>query len=166
MTLLLLACANTDPVDLSAGDYQFATVDMTDSCLDGALEALFMPSGRSVPQEFEFPVYVPGRAELPTSYEISLREPFVGMPVDVTSGGTGVLNMTGQMDEVALNTALYGDCVATMAVSAELVADTKKTGSMVADVDITDARSAEDERCPPLDADPCRVTLFIEGEAL
>ena len=167
MMWLLLACAGSgDDVELSAGDYQFATVDMEDACLDGALEALFMPQGRTVAQEFEFPVYVPSLAELPTSYEISLREPFVGMPVTVTRSGETGLALTGEMESVQLDESLYGDCVVTMTVEAELVPVTKKTGDMTALVDISNARSQADDRCPPLDADPCQVTLWIEGEAL
>ncbi|MCP4808594.1 MAG: hypothetical protein GY913_35290 [Proteobacteria bacterium] len=166
MILLLLACTNDETVELSAGDYQFSTHDMDDACLDGALEALFMPEGRTTPHQFEFPIYVPDLDELPGTFEISLREPFVEMPVDVKRLGQTGMSLTGLMEAVELNPSLYGDCVTTMSVSAEMTPLTKNSGEMTALVDISEARSDADDRCPPLDADPCRVTLYIQGDKL
>ena len=56
MILWMLACGGpSDSSTFEGGDYEVATVAMVDNCLDGALEALFMPQGRDTPQVFEFP---------------------------------------------------------------------------------------------------------------
>lgn len=164
MLLILLACAN-EANELKSGDYQFYTVDMEDACLDGALEALFMPQGRTTPQAFEYPVYVPSLDELPASYEISLREPFVGMPITVRKAGRSLEFEGGVMDEVLLNENLYGDCAATMVVDSTITPSTKTTGTGLATVEISDLRGDEG-RCPAPDADPCTVTLELELERL
>jgi len=163
--ILLLACSTTGEVEFKAGDYQFSTTDMSDDCLDGALEALFMPQGRTTPQEFEFPVYVPSLDELPASYEVSLREPFVGMPVTVTEAPNGLQFEGAVMDEVLINQSLYGDCVATMTVDSKIWPESSKAGTGVAEIDISAWRGSEG-RCPSPDADPCLVTLELELERL
>jgi hypothetical protein len=163
MMFLLLACSSN--AEFKAGDYQFYTVDMVDDCLDGALEALFMPEGRMTPHEFEYPIYVPSLEELPTSYEISLREPFVGMPITVTAQGSSLQFEGGVMEEVLVNENLYGDCVSTMTADASIAPTSKYSGIGDASIEISDWRGDEG-RCPEPDADPCLVTLELELEHL
>ena len=160
MILLLLACGG-DATEFKSGDYQFTTLDMRADCLDGALEALFMPNGRTTPQDFEFPIYVPDVEELPASYEIDLRDPFVGMPITVTQNGNALQFEGGVMESVLVDENLYGDCVATMTVDAWISPMTKSYGTGEATLDISDWRGDEG-RCPAPDADPCVVTLELE----
>ena len=165
--LLLMACAGEQGADeLRSGDYEFSTVAMDDACLDGALEALFMPQGRDTPQVFEYPIYVPGLDEVPMEQEISLREPFVGMPISVQSGQDGRLFFEGGvMTEVLLDEGLYGDCAATMTVSAWVEPVEKTVGIGQAVLDLSDF-AGDEGRCPLVDADPCRVTLELSLERL
>jgi hypothetical protein len=118
MVLLLMSCAGDDPADeLRSGDYEVSTVAMRDDCLDGALEALFMPEGPATPHIFEFPIFVPAVADTPMDQELSLREPFVSMPVHIVHEGQGRLSFSGAvMEEVLLDEGLYGDCASTMVV--------------------------------------------------
>ncbi len=164
MILMLLACSGSGPAEDPAflgGDYELATISMEDGCLDGALEALFMPQGRDTPQVFEYPIYVPGQNELPMTYEISLREPFVGVEITVDAGESTTLEgSTGVIDEVLLNEALYGDCVSSLQGEVQLVPETEESGTGTAQLTMADFRGSE-ERCPELDDDPCPVRLDL-----
>ena len=164
----LLAC--TGPVGEAAfkgGDYEVATVAMTDDCLDGALEALFMPKGRDTPQVFEYPVYVPGLDELPLTYDISLREPFVGVEMTVDAAPEGLRASSDVIDAVLLNEPLYGDCVSSLQAKVDLLPDSSSSGTGKAELTMSDFLGEED-RCPldELQSDPCLVTLDLTLERL
>lgn len=170
---LLLACGGRggddgDPADAvdfdwTGGDFQFTTWQVTDTCLDGALEALFMPDGPDAPWDFEYPVYLPAYDELPASYDVDFREPFVGMPVTVTAGSDGTLQVRGAvMEEVELGRGAYGDCVVTMSVDADMTPRSPDLADGEARIELSDPRG-EDGRCPVLSGDPCTVTLILEA---
>lgn len=167
--LITLACADGDTAattdTLAAGDYQFWTTHAADGCLDGAMEALFMPEGPGTSHPFEDLIYVPGPAELPMTYEVSFREPFVGMAVTaIAAPGGAVAFQDSLIEGVLLNDSLYGDCVADMVVAGQLDPDGSGTaGTGWATLDLQDAQGSEG-RCPPLDADPCRVDLTLFAE--
>ncbi len=167
--LLVLACAGGDdtaPAEaLEAGDYQFWTTQAVDGCLDGALEALFMPEGPEESHPFEDLIYIPAQSELPMTYEVSFREPFVGMEVTAVDAGDGAVGFADSLIEgVLLNEALYGDCAADMVVAGELAPDeTGVAGHGWATLDLQDAGGSEG-RCPLLENDPCRVALTLFAE--
>jgi len=170
MMLLMLAtgCGMTDeesPPDFSwvGGDFDFTTTAADDDCLDGALEALFMPGGPEAPQEFEYTIYLPSRDEVPLSYDIDLRSPFVGMPVTVDAGADGMLTAAGIIDSVPLGVVAYGDCEVTMTASIDMLPTSADTAEGAAQIAISDPRG-EDERCPIYDADPCLVRLSLTAE--
>ena len=166
LPILLAGCGGAvTPEDIAAGDYQFYTTATTDGCLDGALEALFMPEGPTARHPFEFPIYVPAVVDTPLSYDVDFRAPFIGMPVTVDADETGLLIRGSVMDAVELDPNQYGDCVATMSVDADLWPLDDKLLGGEARLDLSNARGTEN-RCPVLDADPCRVTLDIEAEWL
>lgn len=166
--LLLLAIAGCSgnqavPKDIEAGDYQFFTRAVEDTCLDGALEALFMPAGPDTPHAFEYPVYVPAVDETPLSYNVDFREPFVGMPVTVEATDLGLAIRGSVMDAVLLNEGQYGDCVATMSVDADLWPADDLAGE--ATIDVSNPRG-DDGRCPVFEADPCEVFLDLSAERI
>lgn len=161
--VLLAACSNGSPGSIEAGDYQFYTIAAEDECLDGALEALFMPEGRDEEHPFEFPVYVPSIDETPLSYQVDFREPFLGMPVTVEETSTGLAIRGSVMEAVLLNEPQYGDCVATMHVDADLLPGDDLSGE--ARIDVSDPRGDEG-RCPTFQADPCRATLTIRADRI
>ena len=147
----------------TGGDFEFQTVDVTDSCLNGALEILFMPDGPDVPHNFEYPLYLPAYEEMPLTYAIDLREPFVGMEVTVREGANGLLSIRDSiMDSVALGAGTYGDCVTTMPVNADITPTSENSANGEAQIHLSDPRG-EDERCPLLDSDPCTVELRMEA---
>ena len=166
----LVACASEEPQEdaefsWSGGEFDFRTVDANDACLGGALAVLFMPNGPDTPQEFEYPIYLPTYEELPLSYAIDLREPFVGMEVTVREGNEGALSIRDSiMESVELGAGTYGDCVVTMSVDAEFIPISSTTVEGMAIIEISDPRGSE-ERCPVLDSDPCDVELSIEASS-
>lgn len=163
LLLALLGCASAPaPEDIVAGDYQFFTVAAEDGCLDGALEALFMPEGRDVPHPFEYLVHVPAYDETPASYDVDFREPFVGMPVTVEATAEGLAIRGSVMESVLLNERQYGDCATTMTVDADLVPVAEGELGGEARIAVSDPRG-EEGLCPSFDADPCRVTLQLSA---
>ena len=65
----------------TGGDFDFQTVAVSDSCLEGAFEISFMPDGPEVPHNFENALYLPSYDEMPLTYVIDLQAPFVGLEV-------------------------------------------------------------------------------------
>jgi len=162
---ILAGCTvNGGPNAIRAGDYQFYTLHAGDACLDGALEALFMPEGRDTAHPFEFPIYVPSADETPLSYYVDFRVPFVGMPVTVEKASDGLQIRGSVMESVLLNQVQYGNCVATMSVDADLWPSDGDIGGE-ARIAVSDPRGS-DNRCPVFDSDPCQVTLDLLAERL
>lgn len=167
MWMLLLACgdkAEEEEGAWSGGDYAVYTLSAEDACFDGALSALFMPEGPETPHPFEYLVYLPGFGELPTSYTVDLRAPFLSMPITVTRDGADTMQGSGEIEGVLLNEDAYGDCTATMAVSLSFSPTTADTATGSAVIDMRDI-SGDDGRCPVPAADPCPITLELWAEA-
>lgn len=163
---LLTACGGSvQPSQVRPGDYQFYTVRAEDACLDGAMAALFMPGGRDARHPFEFPIPLPAWEDLPQSYEVDFRAPFLGMPVTVEGTDVGFEIRGSVMDSVLLDESSYGDCVTTMQVDADFEPETATLLYGVAQIDVSNPRGDEG-RCPVFDEDPCRVTLELEAEWL
>jgi len=143
------------------GNFDFSTVSADDGCLGGALGVLFTPEGRDEPSPFEYPIYLPDTEELPYSANIDLRDPFIEMPVTIEDGSDGDLQMRGAvMEEVALGSASYGDCVVTMTVDADLHPVTDDEVEGTAQIAISDPRG-EDDRCPVFTSEDCTVRLEL-----
>ncbi len=169
--MLLLAvistgCSGDTPADETlGGDYQFLTVAADDACLDGALEAIFMPAGPATAHPFEFPVFLPAPDATPSTYEVSFREPFIGMTVTVDSVGGNWVISNSVMDAVRLDADRYGDCDVTISIDADITPVGTESATGEAILSLSNARGSED-RCPAFDADPCQVTLTLSAERL
>ena len=144
------------------GEFQFETVSANDACLGGAMEALFMPEGPDVPHEFEYLIALPSFDELPSSYTVDLREPFVEMPVTVDSDDGETLQIRGSVMEAVKLGFAYGDCVVTMTVDLDLAPTSAETAEGDAVINITDPRG-DDELCPVFDSSPCDVALQLQA---
>ena len=153
-----------NPADYTGGDFMFTTVGVEDGCLDGALEVLFMPEGPATPNAWQYPTHLPAFDEMPTTYPIDLREPFMGIVVTVEDAGNHRMRVEDAvMEEVLLGEDRYGDCVVTMTCDVDLtvLAPSYVTGSTA--IAISDPRG-EDDRCPVFDALPCTMTLELTAE--
>jgi hypothetical protein len=168
MIWLVMACsgkeidsASFEAPNFYGLEHRITTYAVEDNCFDGAMALLFMPQGEEVPQEFQYPVYIPSLDELPINYEISLREPFVGMQITATDGGDGHISIgDGQMDEVELGGA-FGECLATMDVVADITPGLTAF-NIASTVTISNLRG-DDERCPVPLSEACTVTLYMES---
>lgn len=167
LLVTLLACSKGDteaeqaavPEDFYGVDHQITTQSVDDRCFDGAINALFLPEGPETPQDFQYPVYIPALDELPLTYEISLREPFVGMNITAEEGGDGAIEIvSGRMEEVALGPT-FGSCVATMDVTAQII-PAGEYFSFTTTIAISALRGDE-EGCPIPQAEPCTVELVM-----
>jgi hypothetical protein len=164
LTVVSAGCSGeTTTTAIAGGDYQFFTVAADDACLDGALEAIFMPAGPATAHPFEFPVFLPGQDATPATYDVSFREPFVGMTVTVDSDGDNLVIANSVIDAVRLDADRYGDCDVTISIDADIVPAGTGTASGEAVLSLSNARGSED-RCPAFDADPCQVTLTLRAE--
>ncbi len=171
--LLAVACNDGDDTlveaervsleQLRGGDYQMFTTAVDDGCLDGALEALFMPEGRAEPHPFEYPVYIPSLDELPASYSVDFREPFVGMDVTVTQLDDTTLQVEGSVMEAVALEGATGDCVADMVANAEFWAVSSGEVEGTAAIQVNDPRGSEG-LCPVFEEDPCSVLLDLHAE--
>lgn len=160
------ACPGGDQrAELTGGDYQFFTVAAEDACLDGALEAVFMPEGPATPHPFEFPVGLPAPDATPSTYDVSFREPFVGMTVTVESDGDTLVIADSVIQAVRLDADRYGDCDVTISIDAVITPVGSNTADGEANLSISNPRGSEN-RCPAFDADPCQVTLTLRVEPL
>ena len=147
----------------SGGNFAFQTLAANDTCLGGAFEALFMPGGPSVPHDFEYEIYIPSYDDLPESYTIDLREPFVAMPVTVDSPDGKIYEIRGSiLPAVELGRAQYGDCTVTMTVDVDLTPVSADTAEGTAVINISNPRG-DDELCPVFEVSPCAVTLQLQA---
>ena len=166
--LILMACGPKDDASDDGttwgwhqGQFDFETTDAADHCLGGALEVLFMPDGPATPHPFEYPVYLPGYDELPASYTVDLREPFVQMPVTVDSTDGRILEIRGAvMSDVELGRAAYGDCTVTMTVDADILPTSTDDAIGTATISLSDPRG-DDDLCPVFDDEECEVDLEL-----
>ncbi len=166
LILFLAGCNSQDSLltvaDIRSGDYQFYTVAVDDGCLDGALEALFMPEGSGTPHAFQYLVFVPSADELPISYSVDFREPFVGMEVTVDSPDGVSLQVQGSVMEAVELGGSTGDCVTDMKADATLTPAESQRLVGTATISVMDPRG-DDQLCPVFQQDPCQVVLELEA---
>ena len=155
-----------NPADYVGGEFQFATNAVDDGCLDGALEVLFMPDGPASPDDWQYPTHLPSFDEMPTTYAIDLREPFVGIVITMEDAGNHKMMIEDAvMQEVLLGEDRYGDCVVTMTCDADLQVWSPGYVAGTTSIAISDPRGA-DARCPVFDQLPCTMTLTLAAELI
>ena len=168
--LLLFACDGNDPdsdaptfdpASWTGGDFELDVVAVTDDCLGGALEALFMPDGPAEPETLDHALRLPDYADVPVAYAMDLRAPFLSMPVTAESNDGIAFQLRGDaIDALALGFASYGDCTITASIDADFTPTGQSTAVGAATIDVSNPRG-DDDRCPLFDADPCAVELDL-----
>lgn len=142
--------------------HDFNTYAVDDACFDGALEILFMPEGSEQPHEFEYPIYMPLLEETPYRDTVDFREPFIGMEVEIVGDPSGELSISDSvMSDVELGGS-FGDCTATMSVSALFIPGTDGF-SGTAEIGLSNLQSV-DASCPVPSTEACAVTLRLLTE--
>jgi len=153
-----------NPADYTGGDFLITTMAVEDGCLDGALEVLFMPDGPATPNAWEYPTYLPPFDEMPKSYAIDLREPFMGIEITVEDAGNYQMRVDDAvMEEVLLGEDRYGDCAVTMTCDVDMTVLGRRHVEGTTAIALSDPRG-DDGRCPVFDQLPCTMTLTLTGE--
>jgi hypothetical protein len=157
---LLMGCdPSDDPADFTSGDFQFSTQAVSDGCLDGGMEVLFMPEG--IPTEFANPIYIPAVDELPATYEIDLQDPFSEMEVTVT-GDEDTRTVTGAVNNnVEFDDDNYPGCLVDSSIDVDLTVDSADELHGTATMHTT---SFDEGGCPVVDTDPCDIIATLTGE--
>ena len=170
--LLVAACgtdtAGTDAsgpaaTEFAGGDFQLYVRGVTDGCLDGGLQALFMPDGNDQPYALRNVSLIPALADLPKTYVLKLEAPFAGMDITARAAGEGNIELVdGKQDDVVLTLPGSEDCTADMTLSGLVRPQTDGTVVLAVTVVVDDLKSPT-ETCPVLDAVPCQVVLDMTG---
>jgi len=107
----LLACTSPDSAeDFSGGSFQFTTTGVTDGCLDGAFDTLLMPDGTAT--DWANPVELPAHDALPSTYMISIQDPYGQIEVTVTEGEEHTLEVAGaEATDVEFDADTYPGCL-------------------------------------------------------
>ena len=136
---------------------------VSDGCLDGSLDLLFMPSGTEEPYALSHRTWIPAVTELPQSYEIQLKEPFSNMTITMESNGQNSMKIAGA-DQGQVELGLPGgQCAAQMSFSALVTLISATSLHMNTQVVLSEF-SSKAELCPLLATDPCTVELEMYGE--
>ncbi len=162
LPLLVAACEPSTPAsDFTSGDFQFRTLAVSDGCLDGAMNVLFMPEGE--PADFPDPIYLPGVDDLPATYEIDLPDPFSEMTVTVTGDGESLHVEGAENTGVEFDADTYPGCLVDTIIDVALVIDSADTAHGTA---VLTTSNFDGESCPEPDDDPCDVVATLEADRL
>ena len=173
--LVLIGCATDDdddtamPDDDVAGDFEagqfaFATHAVDDGCLNGAAEAIYMPEGPAVPEDWESAIELPSFDQLPSSYTIDLPAPIGPLQITLEDGADDQFVMQAAvLEDMLFDEIAYPDCVVDATVTATLNVQTNDhvTGS----VSLTNT-DYEGTSCPQVQSDPCDVVLDVQADRL
>jgi hypothetical protein len=164
LLVLLAACSpSSSGGDFTGGNFDFETTGVQDGCYDGSFEVLFLPEGAGTTNPWGDPIYVPGEDELPSTYDVALPDPFTTTEVEVT-GDAETRTVTGAVNsDVELDADNYPGCLVDMNIDVELV---------IVDADTVQGTATlhtagfDEGSCPVVEADPCDITLDIQGARL
>jgi len=158
---LLAGCPPaTTATPFASGDFSFQTTGVVDGCFDGGFDLLFMPEGPTVPNDFGSTIYVPAVDELPSTYNISLSDPFKSTDVTVT-GADDTRTIAGALNiDVELDPTAYPGCLVDMSIDVDL---TIVDADNVQGTAVLNTSSFDEGSCPVVTADPCNITLDIVG---
>ena len=157
----LAGCGEEAPEweSFAAGDFQLTTVSVEDSCMDGLFDLLFMPAGE--PDDWTMTTEFPSWESLPTSYDIELPAPYSTMAMSVEGAADGIMNFSGgQQTAVLLDESQWPGCTVDMEITATF---TVNGADAVSGSISMDTANYTGDNCPSVQADPCSVTLGLEG---
>lgn len=142
-----------------AGTFQFTNQEVSDQCLDGGFNVLFLPDG--TPNDWQNTIELPAEADLPSTYSIQLQEPFSAMEVTVSSGGDGILAIEEATQEgVLFNEDSYADCVVDLSIEASITIVDSNNVNGVATFSVVNSAG---DTCPEFQAAPCNILLDFTG---
>lgn len=156
--------AGFEYTDFTAGQFQFSSVAVSDSCLDGAFVVLFLPEGTGTQSDWAYPVDLPAWDSLPSTYSIDLQAPFSSTDVTVEEGGAGLFVLNGvAQNGVEFNADSYPGCLVDLDISAELSIDSNDALTGTANLSVDNPQG---DTCPAFDVSPCAVVLDFVANRL
>ena len=147
-----------------AGQFAFATHAVDDGCLNGAAEAIYMPQGPAVPEEWDSAIEIPSFDQLPATYTIDLPDPIGPLEITLEDGaGDQFVMQPAVLEDMLFDETIYPDCIVDATVAATLNVQTNDhiTGS----VTLTNT-NYEGASCPNVQSDPCDVVLDVQADRL
>jgi len=172
--LVLIGCPAADDDDdvadddtaggFEAGQFAFATHAVDDGCLNGAAEAIYMPQGPAVPEDWDSAIELPSFDLLPSTYTIDLPDPIGSLEITLEAGtGDQFVMQEAVLEDMLFDETSYPDCIVDAAVAATLNVQTDDhvTGT----VSLTNT-NYEGTSCPQVQADPCDVVLDVQADRL
>ena len=147
--------------DFSGGLFQISTLAVEDGCMDGAFDLIFMPEGAETPSDWTTSTEFPAYDALPSTYEISLQEPFSSMEVTLSEGDNGLTVGDANQSGVELDADAWPGCMVDMGITAELMVHTDDhlMGSAV-----LTTSSFDEESCPAVSSEPCQIILDLSAQ--
>ena len=150
-------------VDFTGGQFQLYVQTVDDKCLDGALEVLFMPEGNNTAYALKNVSFIPGLADLPSTYILKLQAPFEDMSITMASdnaGGMQVINAT--QSAVLLGVPGSEDCRGDIDFGGTVRIDSATQIALEVTATLTNLSSVT-QTCPPLETHPCAASLAMTG---
>lgn len=149
---------NSDTTGFSGGSFNITVESVADSCFDGAMNTIVLPTGE--PRDLPAPVMIPSSADLPAAVDIQFNDPFQDVEgIEFELVGDNGLRTVGdgfEQTDVDISNSDEEECLATMMVSAELVASGDDSFTGTGTLTIT---STTGDDCPAFqDGPPCTVT--------
>lgn len=158
---LFAGCTEEDTTaEYAGGSFTITIEDVQDLCYDGTFSVIFMPEG--TPTDFANPVDLPALEDLPVNATLTLQAPFSDMPVtwDAGEGADQLVIVDAAQTGVLLDADTYGDCTVDMNVNATV--DILDADTITGSATLTTS-GFDHADCPPIDSDPCDITLVLSG---
>lgn len=151
--------AESASANFEAGSFQFTSIAVSDQCLDGAFDVLFLPDGTS--SDWQYPIELPSLDNLPQSYSISLQDPFTNMAITASEGPNGTIRISdGSQNGILFNENSYPDCLVDLGIEAAITIVNNDSVNGIATLSVTNAVG---DTCPLFNADPCGILLDFQG---
>ncbi len=161
---LLVSCGDEstdfDFTAFEGGTFQFTNIGVDDGCYDGSFNVIFMPEGTA--NDWDITTEIPGWGDLPSTYDLSLPDPFTSMEVTVDEAGDGVMaiNDVPQPGQVELDPDNFPGCFVDVVISADLTiidADNLQGSATL----VTQGFDDDPTNCPVVEEDPCTISLDL-----
>ena len=146
--------------DFTGGTFQVTTQAVSDGCMDGAFDLIFMPEGAETASDWGTTTEFPAYDALPSTYEISLQEPFAAMEVTVSESAMGLSVGEAAQTGVELDGDTWPGCLVDMSITADLMvhSDDHLMGSAT-----LTTSSFDEENCPAVTTEPCEILLDLHA---
>ena len=150
---------STAAATFAEGNFQLTTHVVSDKCVDGGLDLVFMPNGVDKPYDLTNLTQLPASSGLPKTYDIELQAPFQKLNVTVAADGANMKIEDAAQTGIKVDEAQWPNCVADMTVDAAITVIDNDNVTVNAKVTVNNWTGSD---CPTAD-NGCVVTLDMKG---